>query len=71
MLNLNDLRKSEKKELLKKFNELDKEIAQETFSIEARRSNKTAQLRAMKKDRARIATVLTELELLPTTTSNE
>ncbi len=66
MINLNELRKTNLKDLAKKFHDLDKEIAIESFHIQSRRSTKTAQLRAMKKDLARIATVINELKLLST-----
>lgn len=64
MLNLKELRKKNRKELITMLKDLDKEIAMESFNIKNGKSKKTAQLRAMKKDIARLSTVITELKIL-------
>lgn len=71
MVNLNDLRKKNMKDLEKDFLELDKQITMEKFTIESRRSTKTAQLRALKKDLARIATVMQEITFINSINTNE
>lgn len=64
MVHIHELRKMDKKKLIEECARLDKEIALEVFDVQTQRSKKTAQLRAKKKDLARMKTVITELTLL-------
>lgn len=59
-----ELRKLKKEELENKANETSVEISNLYFDIQSGKSNKSAKLKALKKDFARIKTVLNEKLIL-------
>ncbi len=64
MVNIKDLRKENIDSLRNRLKDLEKEILNTLFDIKTGKSKNTAQLRSLKKDYARVLTVISELETI-------